>query len=80
MTHTPSSTTATATAAAPAESAPTPGTSLITTLPGPSYTDPDIFRQEQEKIFERCGSARCAARTWKSRAPSVRCRSAGRAS
>ncbi|WP_407548987.1 aromatic ring-hydroxylating dioxygenase subunit alpha [Streptomyces sp. Pv4-95] len=51
MTTTPSSTTATATA--PAESAPAPGTSLITTLPGPSYTDPDIFRQEQEKIFER---------------------------
>lgn len=27
--------------------------SLIATLPGRSYTDPGLFRQEQEKIFER---------------------------
>ncbi|GAA0475182.1 aromatic ring-hydroxylating dioxygenase subunit alpha [Streptomyces olivaceiscleroticus] len=30
-----------------------PTSSLITTLPGTSYTDPETFRQEQEKIFER---------------------------
>ncbi|MGW8376629.1 aromatic ring-hydroxylating dioxygenase subunit alpha [Streptomyces sp. ODS28] len=27
-------------------------TSLIATLPGHCYTDPEVFRQEQEKIFE----------------------------
>ncbi|MEU6122327.1 aromatic ring-hydroxylating dioxygenase subunit alpha [Streptomyces sp. NPDC047123] len=26
--------------------------SLIATLPGPYYTDPEIFRQEQERVFE----------------------------
>ncbi|MCB5907765.1 aromatic ring-hydroxylating oxygenase subunit alpha [Streptomyces pinistramenti] len=30
-----------------------PAGSLIATLPGPAYTDPGLFRQEQEKIFER---------------------------
>ncbi|MFF2807296.1 aromatic ring-hydroxylating dioxygenase subunit alpha [Streptomyces sp. NPDC058000] len=34
---------------APAPAAP----SLIPTLPGRAYTDPDVFRQEQEAIFER---------------------------
>ncbi|MEV6654625.1 aromatic ring-hydroxylating dioxygenase subunit alpha [Streptomyces sp. NPDC051219] len=30
----------------------TPGPSLVSTLPGRSYTDPEIFRREQERIFE----------------------------
>ncbi|MFI7099389.1 aromatic ring-hydroxylating dioxygenase subunit alpha [Streptomyces sp. NPDC050161] len=39
----------------PGQETPTPGPagSLIPTLPGHAYTDPDVFRQEQEKIFER---------------------------
>ncbi|MFI6323465.1 aromatic ring-hydroxylating dioxygenase subunit alpha [Nonomuraea sp. NPDC050556] len=35
--------------------------SLISTLPGRSYTDPDVFLQEQEKIFETLWF--CAVRT-----------------
>ncbi|MFI6296430.1 aromatic ring-hydroxylating dioxygenase subunit alpha [Nonomuraea sp. NPDC050790] len=35
--------------------------SLVSTLPGRSYTDPEIFREEQEKIFEDLWF--CAVRT-----------------
>ncbi|MFI6905879.1 aromatic ring-hydroxylating dioxygenase subunit alpha [Nonomuraea sp. NPDC050394] len=35
--------------------------SLVSTLPGRSYTDPEIFREEQEKIFEHLWF--CAVRT-----------------
>ncbi|MFI6498772.1 aromatic ring-hydroxylating dioxygenase subunit alpha [Nonomuraea typhae] len=35
--------------------------SLVSTLPGRSYTDPEIFRREQEKIFEALWF--CAVRT-----------------
>ncbi|MFG2138233.1 aromatic ring-hydroxylating dioxygenase subunit alpha [Streptomyces sp. NPDC048650] len=38
---------------AAAQPAPAGTPSLIATLPGRYYTDPEIFRQEQEKIFER---------------------------
>ncbi|UGY94777.1 aromatic ring-hydroxylating oxygenase subunit alpha [Streptomyces gobiensis] len=39
-----------------------PSTSLIATLPGHWYTDPEVFRQEQEHIFESmwCGAVRSA--------------------
>ncbi|MER7988744.1 aromatic ring-hydroxylating dioxygenase subunit alpha [Streptomyces noursei] len=41
----------------PADARPTaaapPAPSLIRTLPGRTYTDPDVFRQEQQALFER---------------------------
>ncbi|AKA02264.1 2Fe-2S ferredoxin [Streptomyces noursei ZPM] len=36
----------------PTAAAP-PAPSLIPTLPGRTYTDPDVFRQEQQALFER---------------------------
>ncbi|MGW5117521.1 aromatic ring-hydroxylating oxygenase subunit alpha [Streptomyces noursei] len=39
-------------AARPTAAAP-PAPSLIPTLPGRTYTDPDVFRQEQQALFER---------------------------
>ncbi|WP_275466000.1 aromatic ring-hydroxylating oxygenase subunit alpha [Streptomyces noursei] len=44
--------TTTPAAARPAAAAP-PAPSLIPTLPGRTYTDPDVFRQEQQALFER---------------------------
>jgi Rieske 2Fe-2S family protein len=41
--------------------------SLIPTLPGAAYTDPEVFAQEQEKIFERMWF--CAVRTSELDAP-----------
>jgi Rieske 2Fe-2S family protein len=35
--------------------------SLLPTLPGPSYTDPLVFEQEQERIFEACWFAAARA-------------------
>ncbi|MFF2851178.1 aromatic ring-hydroxylating dioxygenase subunit alpha [Streptomyces sp. NPDC058001] len=40
------------TGAPPSQSPPPLPPSLIATLPGRWYTDPEIFRQEQERIFE----------------------------
>ncbi|WP_405738690.1 aromatic ring-hydroxylating dioxygenase subunit alpha [Streptomyces sp. NBC_01525] len=37
----------------PRASAPVPSGELIATLPGAAYTDPAVFRREQERIFER---------------------------
>jgi glycine betaine catabolism A len=39
----------------------TPASSLISTLPGRAYTDPDVFASEQEHIFEQMWF--CAARS-----------------
>jgi len=43
------------------DAAPSPGGSLLATLPGRSYTDPEAFAREQEAIFE--GLWFCAVRT-----------------
>ena len=44
--------------------------------PAPYYTDPAVFAAEQERIFERCGSARVrGADLAATRAPSAPCRS-----
>ncbi|GAA3170379.1 MULTISPECIES: aromatic ring-hydroxylating oxygenase subunit alpha [Streptomyces] len=39
--------------AGPRAGAPAPSGELIATLPGAAYTDPAVFRREQERIFER---------------------------
>ncbi|EDY50258.1 rieske domain-containing protein, partial [Streptomyces clavuligerus] len=40
------------TGASPGAPAPTPGGSLIATLPGAAYSSPEIFAREQEAVFE----------------------------
>jgi Rieske 2Fe-2S family protein len=46
--------------AAPGPALPLGGETLVATLPGRSYTDPDVFAREREAIFE--GHWFCAAR------------------